>query len=151
MLSTTENFRRILLLARDEANKYHHTCITSEHMFAGILQLPDTSGAIRVLLNLGLEIGMLKTELAIQFGQIPEDGPLSAESFSYSPAAKKLIATASRQSRRLHAGAMGSEHILLALTLEEESTLKLIFEKIGLEARKVETAIQELPEFAPNS
>lgn len=151
MLSLTENFKGILPSARAEANKYHHKCIASGHLFAGLLQLPETSGAIRVLVNLGFEIDKVKTELEMHLGQIPEDGPLSVETIPYTAAAKRLFASSSRQARKLHANAMTSEHMLLALVLEKEGVLQLVFERLGLEAQQVEIAILELPHIVENA
>lgn len=148
MNNLSRNCQIVLRLATEEANRFHHKCIGSEHLFAGILRLPETSHAIRVLIHLGFVPVDVRTVVERHLGELPEGGPLSAK-IPHTSNVKQIITETFRQSRRVHTGwLMRSDHMLLALTLEKGNLLQIICEEIGLEACNVKIAILELAETA---
>ena len=58
----TERARRVIILAREEAERYHHEYLGTEHILLGILK--DGGGiAITVLQKLGVDLKQLKQEV----------------------------------------------------------------------------------------
>ena len=129
----SERARRVLSLAQEEAQRFNHNYIGTEHILLGLVR--ETEGvAARVLLNLNVEL--VKVRSAVEFiigrGERPTPGEIGL-----TPRAKKVIELAVDEARRLNHHYIGTEHLLIGLMREGEGVAAGVFESLGVGLEKV--------------
>ena len=83
----TERARKVLLLAKEQARRFNHDYIGTEHILLGLVR-EDECVAAKVLMNLG--IGLSKVRSAVEFIIGRGEKPSSGET-GLTPRAKKVI------------------------------------------------------------
>ena len=104
------------LLAQEEAQRFNHTYIGTEHILLGLVR--ETDGvAAKVLTNLGVELPKVRSavEFIIGRGERASTGEIGL-----TPRAKKVIELAVDEARRLNHTYIGTEHLLIGLMREGE-------------------------------
>jgi len=133
----TERARHVLMVAREEAVRFSHNYIGTEHILLGLVREQDGVAA-KVLANLGVELNKVRsgTEFIIGRG----DRQVLYE-IGLTPRAKKVIELAVDETRRMHHTWIGTQHILLGLIRENEGIAAGILESLGvnLERARAET------------
>ena len=129
----SERARRVLSLAQEEAQRFNHNYIGTEHILLGLVR--ETEGvAARVLLNLNVEL--VKVRSAVEFiigrGERPTPGEIGL-----TPRAKKVIELAVDEARRLNHHYIGTEHLLIGLMREGEGVPAGVLESLGVGLEKV--------------
>src|ERR1051325_6632678 len=111
----TERVRRVLALAREEAQALLHEYVGTEHILLGLIR-DDSGVAIAVLQNLSVDLEDLrKTILSIlQRGKKAISGP----DLPYTSRAKKVLELSMQEAQFLNHNYVGTEHLLLGLLLE---------------------------------
>ena len=112
----TERARKVLTLAQDEAQRFNHNYIGTEHLLLGLVREGDGVAA-RVLENLGVELNKVRTAVEFIIGR--GDRPVVGE-IGLTPRAKRVIELAVDEARRLGHNYIGTEHLLLGLVREGE-------------------------------
>jgi len=130
----TERARRVIILAREEAERHHHEYLGTEHILLGMLK--DGGGiAITVLQKAGLSIDQIRMEIerhlprnanALIVGEIP-----------FTPKAKKVLEYGVEEARLMGHNYIGTEHLLLGLLKEKEGIAAKVLNALGI--RLVET------------
>src|SRR6266436_5806579 len=130
----TERARRVIILAREEAERHHHEYLGTEHILLGMLK--DGGGiAITVLQKAGLSIDQIRMEIerhlprnanALIVGEIP-----------FTPKAKKVLEYGVEEARLMGHHYIGTEHLLLGLLKEKEGIAAKVLNALGI--RLVET------------
>jgi ATP-dependent Clp protease ATP-binding subunit ClpC len=129
----TERARRVLSLAQEEAQRFNHNYIGTEHILLGLVR--ETDGvAARVLSNLGVEL--IKVRSAVEFiigrGERSTPGEIGL-----TPRAKKVIELAVDEARRLNHHYIGTEHLLIGLMREGEGVAAGVLESLGINLDKI--------------
>jgi len=129
----SERARRVLSLAQEEAQRFNHNYIGTEHILLGLVR--ETEGvAARVLSNLNVEL--VKVRSAVEFiigrGERPTPGEIGL-----TPRAKKVIELAVDEARRLNHHYIGTEHLLIGLMREGEGVAAGVLESLGVSLEKV--------------
>ena len=137
----TERARKVMSLARQEAQRLNHEYIGTEHILLGLVQ--EGSGvAANVLKNMDVELKKIRIEVekmvqagsnTIQMGQLP-----------FTPRAKKVLELALEEANNLGHNYIGTEHLLLGLLRENESVAAQGLINLGL---KLEDVREEVLEF----
>ncbi|HEX77063.1 MAG TPA: ATP-dependent Clp protease ATP-binding subunit [Dehalococcoidia bacterium] len=134
----TERARRVLTLAQEEAQRFNHNYIGTEHILLGLVREGEGVAA-KVLSNLGVELSKVRSavEFIIGRGERPSSGEIGL-----TPRAKKVIEMAVDEARRLGHNYIGTEHLLLGLLREGEGVAAGVLESLGvnLERVRAETA-----------
>jgi ATP-dependent Clp protease ATP-binding subunit ClpC len=137
----TERARKVMSLARQEAQRLNHEYIGTEHILLGLIQ-EGTGVAANVLKNLDVELRKIRLEIekivkpgsnVIQMGQLP-----------FTPRAKKVLELALEEANNLGHNYIGTEHLLLGLLRENESVAAQVLLNLGL---KLEDVREEVLEF----
>lgn len=129
----TERARRVLTLAQEEAKRFHHSYIGTEHLLLGLVR--DGEGvASRVLTNLGVDLNRVRS--AVEFIMGRGDQPTSKQ-IGLTPRAKKVIELAVDEARRFSHYYIGTEHLLLGLVREGDGIAAGVLESLGLNLDKV--------------
>jgi hypothetical protein len=129
----TDRARRVLTLAQDEAQRFNHNYIGTEHLLLGLVR--DGEGvAARVLENMNVELAKVRTAVEFIIGR--DDRPVVGE-VGLTPRAKRVIELAIDEARRLGHNYIGTEHLLLGLVREGEGIAAGVLESLGVNLDKV--------------
>ena len=131
----SERARRVLSLAQEEAQRFNHNYIGTEHILLGLVR--ESEGvAARVLANLGTELSKIRSavEFIIGRGERPSPGEIGL-----TPRAKKVIELAVDEARRLNHHYIGTEHLLTGLMREGEGVAAGVLESLGVNLDRVRT------------
>ena len=131
----TERARKVLQYAQEEAQRFQHNYIGTEHLLLGLLRVED-SVATKVLENLGIEL--LKVRGAVEF-IIGRGDRIVLGEIGLTPRAKKVIELAVDEARRMNHRYIGTEHLLLGMVREGEGIAAGVLESLGVRLEKVRT------------
>jgi ATP-dependent Clp protease ATP-binding subunit ClpA len=131
----TERARKVLSLAQEEAQRFQHNYIGTEHLLLGLVREGEGVAA-RVLTNLGIELDRVRSAVEFIIGR--GDRIVLGE-IGLTPRAKKVIELAVDEARRLGHHYIGTEHILLALVREGEGIAAGVLQSLGVNLEKVRT------------
>jgi len=149
----TERARRVLMYAQEEALRFNHNYIGTEHLLLGLIREGDGVAA-RALADLDVEVTKIRSDTESVIGR--GDRAVFGE-IGLTPRAKKVIELAVDEARRLGHHYIGTEHLLLGLVREGESTAAGVLESLGVSLDKARDAVLRLlsqthpprPVFAP--
>ena len=129
----SEGARKVLTHAQEEAQKFNHNYIGTEHILLGLVREGDDIAA-RVLSELGVELGKVRSavEFIIGRGERTAGGDIGL-----TPRAKKVIELAVDEARRLSHSYIGTEHLLIGLMREGEGVAAGVLESLGVNLDKV--------------
>ena len=133
----TERARKVLALAQEEAQRFNHSYISTEHILLGIVSEGSGVGT-KVLGNLGVELSKVKTavEFVIGRGESKSQGEVGL-----TPRAKKVIELAVDEARHLNHNYIGTEHLLLGLLREGEGVAAGVLESLGVSLEKARSEV----------
>ena len=129
----TERARRVLTLAQEEAQRFNHNYIGTEHLLLGLVREGDGVAA-KVLSNLGVELNKVRSAVEFIIGRGDRQ---SGGEIGLTPRAKKVIELAVDEARRLGHSYIGTEHILLGLVREGEGIAAGVLESLGVNLERV--------------
>ena len=129
----TERARRVLTLAQEEAQRFNHNYIGTEHLLLGLVREGDGVAA-KVLANLGVELNKVRSAVEFIIGR--GDRAVLGE-IGLTPRAKKVIELAVDEARRLNHHYIGTEHLLLGLVREGEGIAAGVLESLGVNLERV--------------
>ncbi len=137
----TERARKVIILAKEEAKRFNHDYIGTEHILLGLIKEGE-SVAAAVLQNLGLSLDTIRLEIEklVQFGP----STVVSGDIPFTPKAKKVIELAMDEARRLGHNYIGTEHLLLGLIKEGEGVASHVLMNIGLDLNKVRAEVIKL-------
>ncbi len=125
----TERARRVIILARGEAEKYQHEYLGTEHLLLGIVR-EGTGTAIAVLKTLEFSQKQLEAELVARMP--PTENVLTLGEIPFSPQAKKVLELSVEEARLLGQNYIGTEHLLLGLVKEDSGIAAQVLKSFGL-------------------
>jgi len=132
----TDRARKVMQLANQEAQRFNHEYIGTEHVLLGLIK--EGSGvAANVLKNLDVDLRKIRLEVE----KLVQSGPdmVTMGKLPQTPRAKKVIEYSMEEARNLNHNYVGTEHILLAL-LELEDGAGLLT-GLGVDKERAEAAI----------
>ena len=129
----TERARRVLTLAQEEAQRFNHNYIGTEHLLLGLVREGDGVAA-KVLSNLGVELSKVRSAVEFIIGR---GDRATVGEIGLTPRAKKVIELAVDEARRLSHHYIGTEHVLLGLVREGEGIAASVLESLGVNLEKV--------------
>ena len=129
----SERARRVLSLAQEEAQRFNHNYIGTEHILLGLVRENEGTAA-KVLGGLGIELNKIRSAVEFIIGK--GDTAASGE-IGLTPRAKKVIELAVDEARRLNHHYIGTEHLLIGLMREGEGVAAGVLESLGVTLDKV--------------
>ena len=137
----TERARKVILLAKEEAKRFNHDYIGTEHILLGLIGEGEGVAAA-VLASLGLDVEKIRFEVE----KLVESGPNTVVSgdIPFTPKAKKVIELAMDEARALNHNYIGTEHLLLGLLREGEGVAAQVLTNLGLDLEKVRFEVMQL-------
>ncbi|HEY7354805.1 MAG TPA: Clp protease N-terminal domain-containing protein [Ktedonobacterales bacterium] len=133
----TERAAKVLSLAQEEAQRFNHNYIGTEHILLGLVREGEGVGA-KVLSNLGVELNTVRTEVE---GIIGRGDRIVLGEIGLTPRAKKVIELAVNEAMRMNHHYIGTEHLLLGLLREDEGVAAYVLKNLGvnLEQARIQT------------
>ena len=125
----TDRARKVMQLANQEAQRFRHEYIGTEHILLGLVH-EGAGVAANVLKNLDIDLQRIRREVE----EIVQRGPDSIYmgKLPQTPRAKKVIEFAIDEARRLTHNYVGTEHLLLGLLREQEGVGAQVLMNLGL-------------------
>ena len=137
----TDRARKVIQLANQEAQRFNHEYIGTEHILLGLVK--EGSGvAANVLRNLDVELKKVRLEVEKLIISGPE--MTTAGKLPQTPRAKSVIEYAIKESRDLGHNYVGTEHLLLGLLREHEGVAAQILMNLGLNVDDVRKEVINL-------
>ena len=129
----SERARKVLSLAQEEAQRFNHNYIGTEHILLGLVR--ETEGvAARVLANVGVDLNKVRSAVEFIIGR--GDKPAQGE-IGLTPRAKKVVELAVDEARRMNHTYIGTEHLLIGLLREGEGVAAGVLESLGVNLEKI--------------
>jgi len=137
----TDRARKVMALANQEAQRFNHEYIGTEHILLGLVKEGSGVGA-NVLKNLDVDIKKLRLEIE----KLVKSGPdmVTMGKLPQTPRAKKVIEYAIEEARALNHNYVGTEHILLGLLRETEGIAAQVLMNLGLKLEDVRQEVLNL-------
>lgn len=137
----TDRARKVMALANQEAQRFNHEYIGTEHILLGLVKEGSGVGAT-VLKNLDVDIKKLRLEIE----KLVKSGPdmVTMGKLPQTPRAKKVIEYAIEEARSLNHNYVGTEHILLGLLRETEGIAAQVLMNLGLKLEDVRQEVLNL-------
>lgn len=133
----TERARKVLELAQDEAGRFNHTHIGTEHLLLGLVREGEGVAA-RVLATLGVDLVDVRSSVEFLVGR----GETVAGTTGLTPRAKKVIELAVEEARRLSHNYIGTEHLLLGLVREGQGVAAGVLESKGVSLDQIRSQVE---------
>jgi len=137
----TDRARKVMQLANQEAQRFNHEYIGTEHVLLGLIK--EGSGvAANVLKNLDVDLRKIRLEVE----KLVQSGPdmVTMGKLPQTPRAKKVIEYAMEEARNLNHNYVGTEHILLGLLREHEGVAAQVLMNLGLKLEEVREEVLNL-------
>jgi len=137
----TDRAKKVMSFARQEAMKFNHEYIGTEHILLGLVQ--EGSGvAANVLKNMTIDLDKIRHEVE----KIVKTGPsmVTMGQLPFTPRAKKVLELSLEEASQLSHNYIGTEHLLLGLIRENEGIAAQVLMNLGI---KLEEVREEVLEF----
>lgn len=136
----TDQARRVVSLAQEEARMLKHNRVGTEHLLLGLMQVDDGVAA-RSLELMGISLAAVR-------GQVDEiTGPgrwMPPVNIPYAPQAKKVLDLSLREALSLGDHTIGTEHLLLAMIRDGESPAAQVLATLGSDPARVREQVIQL-------
>src|SRR2546425_2633267 len=134
----SEQARRVLHLSQEEARRFQHNYVGTEHLLLALIR-EDGGVAAQALRNMGIELKQVREaveSIVGRGGRVVPGGEVGL-----TPRAKKVIELAVDEARRLDLHYIGTEHILLGLIREGEGIAAGVLESQGVKLDQARTEV----------
>ncbi len=125
----TDRARKVMALANQEAQRFNHEYIGTEHILLGLVKEGCGVGAL-VLKDAGIDLRSVRLEVE-KLIRTGSDRALLGK-LPQTPLAKKVIEYAIEESRNLGHNYVGTEHVLLGLLREKDGVAAQVFANLNL-------------------
>jgi len=148
----TDRARKVMALANQEAQRFNHEYIGTEHILLGLVKEGSGVGA-NVLKNLGIDLRKVRLEVE----KLVKSGPemVTMGKLPQTPRAKKVVEYAIEEARNLNHNYVGTEHLLLGLLREQDGVAAQVLLNLGLKLDDVREEVlgpprARLPRLRPS-
>jgi len=134
----TDRARKVMALANQEAQRFNHEYIGTEHILLGLVK-EGQGVAANVLHNLQVDLKKIRLEVE----KIVKSGPsmVTMGKLPQTPRAKKVLEFAIEEARNLGHNYVGTEHLLLGLLREHDGVAAQVLMNLGLKLDEVRNEV----------
>jgi hypothetical protein len=134
----TEDGKRTLMLAQEEAERSHHSYIGTEHLLLGLIRIQ--SGAAHVAFKeLGITEAPVRSLIEAATGR---NERVIVNAIIPTSRVKTIIEMSFEEARRMGHNEVGTGHILIALALEANGIAAHVLQDLGAPAERVVAATE---------
>jgi ATP-dependent Clp protease ATP-binding subunit ClpC len=137
----TDRAKKVMNLARQEAQRFNHEYLGTEHILLGLVQ--EGSGvAANVLKNMSIDLAKIRAEVE----KIVKTGPsmVTMGQLPFTPRAKKVLELSMEEASNLGHNYIGTEHLLLGLIKENEGIAAQVLMNLGVKLEDVRDEVLEV-------
>jgi ATP-dependent Clp protease ATP-binding subunit ClpC len=137
----TERARKVVILVKEEARRFNHDYIGTEHILLGLIREGEGVAAT-VLQKMGVSLENIRLEVE----KLVQPGPTTQiiGDIPFTPRAKKALELAAEEARSLGHNYIGTEHLLLGLIREGEGVASQVLLNLGMDLNTVRNEVMEL-------
>jgi hypothetical protein len=137
----TDRARKVMQLANQEAQRFNHEHIGTEHILLGLVK-EGTGVAANVLKNLGVDLQKVRLEAE----KLVRGGPdvATAGKLPQTLRARNVVEYSMEEAHKLGHSYVGTEHLLLGLLRDDEGASSVILANLGLRADHVRREVMDL-------
>ena len=138
----TDRVKKVMQIAREEAVRLGNDYVGTEHLLLGLIKEGD-GVAVAVLRSMNIDLDELAANIE---KTITSTGGMMTigQMLPFTPRAKKVLEIAANEARSMSHKYIGTEHLLLALMKDTESTASNALASAGLEYEKVKEEINRV-------
>jgi len=119
----TQGARKTVVLANEEAKRFNHPYVGTEHLLLGLIRASSASEAepsivATVLKEVGITLEEAREKVEEMVGNFAREPEGEHNDMPFTPRAKKVFELALREALRLYHNYIGCEHLLLGLLRE---------------------------------
>jgi len=151
----TEGARKVVVLAQQEARRFRHNYVGTEHLLLGLLLEEDSAAGV-VLKGLGVNLEKARKAVEDVVGseagrdlsgaEAEEEESIQAP---FTPRAKRVFELALREALALGHNYIGTKHILLGLVGEKEGGAARVLSNLKVDPDQVKKGVVELLDIEP--
>ena len=138
----TQRAQLVLEIAQDEAKKFKHQSVSSEHILLSLVIEPN--GIAGKVLR---EVGLTETDIYEEIEHLIGYGTMTSYPqgtfLPYSPRMKQIFALANSEVRKMGAQKVGTEHILLSMLRDESIMATRMMINLGFSLTKVRQSLKQ--------
>ena len=147
----TERARKVMQLARQEAQRLGSESVGTEHILLGLIK-EGTGVAAQVLKNLSLDLKRIRLEVEKQIESPKGPTATPPQQLTFTPTAKRVLELSLDEAKNLGHNYIGTEHLLLGLLRESDSIAAKVLQNLGLRLEEVrEEVMSFLSETVPGA
>jgi ATP-dependent Clp protease ATP-binding subunit ClpC len=137
----TERARKVIILAKEEARRFNHDYIGTEHILLGLIR--EGEGVAAAVLQ---KMGLSPENIRLEVEKLVQPGPATQimGDIPFTPRAKKALELAAEEARSLGHNYIGTEHLLLGLIREGEGVASQVLLNLGLDLERVRNEVMEI-------
>ena len=137
----TDRARKVMALANQEAQRFNHEYVGTEHILLGLVKEGSGVGA-NVLKNLSIDLRKVRLEVE----KLVKSGPemVTMGKLPQTPRAKKVLEYAIEEARNLNHNYVGTEHLLLGLLREHDGVAAQVLVNLGTKLEDVREEVLNL-------
>jgi ATP-dependent Clp protease ATP-binding subunit ClpC len=136
----TDRARKVMSLARQEAERLNHDYIGTEHVLLGLVK--EGTGVAANVLE-ALDVDLEKVRMEVEKLAKPAPDVVTMGQLPFTPRAKKVLEFAMEEARALDHNYVGTEHILLGLLREQEGLAAQVLMNLHLKLDEVRGEVLE--------
>lgn len=141
----TPGAQQVLAFAREEADRFNHSFVGTEHVLLGLIRL-GRGVAVNVLTKMGVNLETVRKKVESVVGTGPDQKIIG--NIPYTPRVKKVLALAAKEARALNHTYVGTEHILLGLLREGDGVAARVLNNLDVDVEQTRKLV--LQELDPN-
>lgn len=146
----TERARKVMQLARQEAQRLGNDYVGTEHILLGLVK-EGTGVAAQVLKNFSIDLKRVRLEVEKHCNtSSPSITP--SQQLKLTPTAKRVLELSLDEAKSMNHNYIGTEHLLLGILRENDSIAAKVLQSLGLHLEDVrEEVMSFLSETLPDS
>lgn len=138
----TDSAKEALQISQELVLRYKHTEWGTEHILMALLEQQE-GVPLQILQEMNVDIGGLSQRLRALLDQAPKVAFEQNQIFQ-TPRVKLLLETADAERERLKDDYISTEHLLIALTQDDQGDVARILNEFGATTEKVYQALQKI-------
>ena len=137
----TDQARRVVVLAQEEARMFNHNYMGTEHLLLGLIRQSEGVAA-KALESLGISLDVVRQQVGEIIGHGQQEPP--SGHIPFTKRAKTALEMSLRESLLLGHNYVGTEHILLGLLREGDGVAAQVLVKLGADLNRVRQQVIQL-------
>jgi hypothetical protein len=139
----TERARKVVYFAQEEAARFGHNFVGTEHLLLGLVREEDSLAGRILTGRLGISLSSIRSNVEKQVTRGPG---CKGQEMALTPRAQRTIDLCYEESRRLNNNYIGTEHLLLGLIMEPDGLGGRVLRELGADLARTRAEVTAMHE-----